>query len=164
MSFRSGRHFLHVPGPTNVPERIRRATARPTIDHRGPDFARMGKQILEDLQWVFGTSGPVFVFPSSATGCWEAALVNTLSPGDRVLGFDLGFFADGWTAVARSLGLEVDVLPGDWRSGLDPSALDCSARASPAITGQGCRRPIETLMPSPRSRSRRGCGRSAAAR
>ena len=124
MTFRSGRHFLQVPGPTNVPDRVLRAMSRPTIDHRGPDFGRMGEEILQDLQWVFRTTGPVFVFPSSATGCWEAALVNTLSPGDKVLSLDQGFFADGWRGVARRLGLEVEVVPGDWRLGVDPAAVE----------------------------------------
>jgi len=124
VTFRSGRHFLQVPGPTNVPERVLRAMNRPTIDHRGPDFARMATEILKDLQWVFRASGPVFVFPSSATGCWEASLVNTLSPGDKVLTCDQGYFADGWRATAERMGLEVDIVPGDWRCGVDPAAVE----------------------------------------
>ena len=131
MTFRSGRHFLQLPGPTNVPDRVLRAMSRPTIDHRGPDFGRMGKEILQDLQWVFRTTDPVFVFASSATGCWEAALVNTLSPGDKVLSLDQGFFADGWRAVARRLALEVEVVPGDWRLGVDPAAVEARLAEDP---------------------------------
>ena len=118
MAFRSGRHFVQIPGPTNVPDRVLRAMNRPMIDHRGPDFAHLGKAILQDLQWVFRTSAPVFAFPSSATGCWEAALVNTLSPGDRVLMLDHGFFAANWQKVAARFDLTIDFLPCDWRRGI----------------------------------------------
>jgi alanine-glyoxylate transaminase / serine-glyoxylate transaminase / serine-pyruvate transaminase len=121
---RSGRHFLQIPGPTNVPDRILRAMDRPTIDHRGPDFARLGAGILEDLKAVFRTSGPVVVYPSSGTGAWEAALVNTLSPGDRVLMAETGHFASLWHAMAERLGLEVTMLPGDWRHGVDPEQIE----------------------------------------
>jgi alanine-glyoxylate transaminase / serine-glyoxylate transaminase / serine-pyruvate transaminase len=117
---RSGRHFLQIPGPTNVPDRILRAMDRPTIDHRGPEFARLAAGIFEDLPPVFRTSGPVVVYPSSGTGAWEAALVNTLSPGDRVLMAETGHFALLWCEMARRLGLEVELLPGDWRHGVDP--------------------------------------------
>ena len=105
MSHRSGRHFLQIPGPTNVPDRVLRAIDAPTIDHRGPDFARLGLEVLDGLRHVFQTSGPVVVYPSSGTGAWEAALVNTLSPGDRVLAFETGHFATLWRAMAERLGL-----------------------------------------------------------
>jgi alanine-glyoxylate transaminase/serine-glyoxylate transaminase/serine-pyruvate transaminase len=123
MRQRSGRHFLQIPGPTNVPDRILRAMDRPTIDHRGPEFARLAAGILEDLRPVFRTSGPVVIYPSSGTGAWEAALVNTLSPGDRVLMAETGHFAMLWCDMARRLGLEVELLPGDWRHGVDPEQI-----------------------------------------
>jgi alanine-glyoxylate transaminase / serine-glyoxylate transaminase / serine-pyruvate transaminase len=121
---RSGRHFLQIPGPTNVPDRILRAMDRPTIDHRGPEFARLAAGILEDLRPVFRTSGPVVIYPSSGTGAWEAALVNTLSPGDRVLMAETGHFAMLWCDMARRLGLDVELLPGDWRHGVDPEQIE----------------------------------------
>jgi alanine-glyoxylate transaminase / serine-glyoxylate transaminase / serine-pyruvate transaminase len=120
---RSGRHFLQIPGPTNVPDRILRAIARPTIDHRGPEFARLAAGILEDLKPVFRTSGPVVIYPSSGTGAWEAALINTLSPGDPVLMAETGYFASLWCDMARRLGLDVELLPGDWRRGVDPEQV-----------------------------------------
>ncbi len=120
MAHRSGRHFLQIPGPTNVPDRVLRAIDAPTIDHRGPDFARLGLEVLEGLRGVFKTSGPVVVYPASGTGAWEAALVNTLSPGDRVLAFETGHFATLWRAMAERLGLEVQWVEGDWRHGADP--------------------------------------------
>jgi alanine-glyoxylate transaminase/serine-glyoxylate transaminase/serine-pyruvate transaminase len=123
MSFPSGRHFLQIPGPTNVPDRILRAMARPTIDHRGPEFARLGQEVLEGLKDIFQTSGPVVIYPSSGTGAWEAALVNTLSPGDRVLMFETGHFATLWRDLATRLGLFVDFVAGDWRRGVDPAAV-----------------------------------------
>lgn len=124
MTTRSGRHFLQLPGPTNVPERVRRAMDRAVIDHRGPEFAELTLAVLEDLKPVFRTDGTVFVFPSSATGAWEAALVNTLAPGDGVLAFDRGFFADKWAEVADRLGLDVDLVPGDWRAGVEPQLVE----------------------------------------
>ena len=126
MRHRSGRHFLQIPGPTNVPDRILRAMDRPTIDHRGPDFAKLAAGILEDLKAVFQTSGPVIIYPSSGTGAWEAALVNTLSPGDRVLMSETGHFATLWCEMARRLGLEVELLPTDWRHGADPERIEAS--------------------------------------
>ncbi|MEU9207616.1 aminotransferase class V-fold PLP-dependent enzyme [Streptomyces sp. NPDC048415] len=123
MTTRSGRHFLQIPGPTSVPDRVLRAIAQPTIDHRGPDFAELGLDVLERVKPVFGTSGPVIIFPSSGTGAWEAALVNTLSPGDRVLAFETGHFATLWRGMAEDLGLEVDFVPGDWRRGVDPKVV-----------------------------------------
>jgi alanine-glyoxylate transaminase/serine-glyoxylate transaminase/serine-pyruvate transaminase len=124
MAAHSGRHFLQIPGPTNVPERILRALSRPTVDHRGPELARLGKDILEGLRRVFRTSGPVVVYPGSGTGAWEAALVNTLSPGDRVLMFETGHFATLWGEVAARFGLVVELVPGDWRSGVDPARVE----------------------------------------
>ncbi|WP_327139953.1 pyridoxal-phosphate-dependent aminotransferase family protein [Nocardia sp. NBC_01327] len=123
MSAQSGRHFLQIPGPTNVPDRVLRAIAQPTIDHRGPDFAELTLDLLVRTKPVFGTSGPVVIYPSSGTGAWEAALVNTLSPGDRVLAFETGHFASLWRDMAERLGLIVEFVPGDWRRGADPAAL-----------------------------------------
>jgi alanine-glyoxylate transaminase / serine-glyoxylate transaminase / serine-pyruvate transaminase len=120
---RSGRHFLQIPGPTNVPDRVLRAIDAPTIDHRGPDFARLGLELLEGMQAIFRTDGPVVIYPSSGTGAWEAALVNTLSPGDRVLAFETGHFATLWRAMAERLGLQVEWVRGDWRHGVDPDRV-----------------------------------------
>src|SRR5213079_3080188 len=119
----SGRHFLQIPGPTNVPDRILRALDYPTIDHRGPEFARMTLEILEGLKSIFQTTGPVVIFLASGTGAWEAALVNTLSPGNRVLMFETGHFATLWRHMAERLGLVVDFVAGDWRSGARPDAI-----------------------------------------
>ncbi len=120
----SGRHFLQIPGPTNVPDRVLRAMARPTTDHRGPEFARLALDVLDRVKAAFKTSGPVILFPSSGTGCWEAALANTLSPGDKVLMFETGQFAALWRDVAVAFGLEVDFVPGDWRQGADPAVAE----------------------------------------
>jgi alanine-glyoxylate transaminase/serine-glyoxylate transaminase/serine-pyruvate transaminase len=119
-----GRHFLQIPGPTNVPDRVLRAVAQPTIDHRGPAFARLGREVLDGLQRVFQTSSPVVIFPSSGTGAWEAALANTLSPGDKVLMFETGYFAVLWRDMAERLGLIVDFVPGDWRHGVDAAIVE----------------------------------------
>ncbi len=123
-TLQAGRHFLQIPGPTNVPDRILRAMERPTIDHRGPEFGHLGREVLDGLKQVFRTSRPVIVYPSSGTGAWEAALVNTLSPGDRVLMYETGHFATLWRAMAERLGLEVEFVPGDWRHGVDPAAVE----------------------------------------
>lgn len=123
MSPRGGRHHLQVPGPTNVPDRVLSALARPTLDHRGPVFAEVTRRVLRQLSEVFQTASPVVVYPSSGTGAWEAALVNTVSPGDRVLAVETGHFAVLWSDLARRLGLVVDLLPGDWRTGVDPDRL-----------------------------------------
>lgn len=125
-SRRAGRHFLQIPGPTNVPDRILRAIDRPTIDHRGPDFERLARSVLDGLRSIFRTSGPVIVYPASGTGAWEAALVNTLSPGDRVLMAETGHFATLWCELARRLGLEVVLLAGDWRTGVDPARIEAA--------------------------------------
>ena len=120
----SGRHFLQIPGPTNVPDRILRAIERPTMDHRGPEFGRLGKRVLEGLRDIFRTHGNVLIFPSSGTGAWEAALVNTLSAGDTVLISETGHFSTLWSEMARRLGLDVEVLDGDWRTGADPARIE----------------------------------------
>jgi alanine-glyoxylate transaminase/serine-glyoxylate transaminase/serine-pyruvate transaminase len=124
MSHRSGRHFLQIPGPTNVPERVLRAIDRPTIDHRGPDFGALGRRVLEGLQHIFKTRNPVVIFPASGTGAWEAALVNTLSAGDRILMYETGHFAALWHRMATRLGLEPELIPGDWRRGVDAAAIE----------------------------------------
>ena len=124
MTFRSGRHFLQVPGPSNVPERILRAMAAPTIDHRGPEFRALARDVLDGLAGVIGTRQPVVIYPASGTGAWEAALANTLSPGDHVLMAETGHFATVWKQVARQLGLEPIFLPGDWRRGVDAAAVE----------------------------------------
>jgi len=132
MVSKSGRHFLQIPGPTNVPDRVLRALSRPTIDHRGPEFARLAREVLTGLQQVFKTSGPVVIFPSSGTGAWEAALVNTLSPNDTVLMCETGHFATLWKNMAVRLGLRVDFIPGDWRSGVDPDLVETKLREDTA--------------------------------
>lgn len=124
MSSTSGRHFLQVPGPTNVPDRIIRAMARPTIDHRGPEFAALTLEILPRLQGVFNTTGPVLIYPGSASGGWEASLTNTLSAGDKILMFDSGFFAGNWETIARRFGLDVEIIACDWRLGIDPNTIE----------------------------------------
>ena len=125
----AGRHFLQIPGPTNVPERVLRALATPTVDHRGPDFARLAKEVLTGLRRIFQTNGPIVIYPSSGTGAWEASLVNTLSPGDTVLMFETGHFAVLWKGVAERLGLSVDFVPGDWRTGVDPAVIEAKLTA-----------------------------------
>ena len=128
MAYRSGRHFLQIPGPTNVPDRVLRAMDNATIDHRGPEFGRLGLEIFEGLKEVFQTRQPVVIFPASGTGAWEAALVNTLSPGDRVLMFETGHFASLWQRMAARLGVSVDLVPTDWRRGVDPAAVEAKLR------------------------------------
>jgi alanine-glyoxylate transaminase / serine-glyoxylate transaminase / serine-pyruvate transaminase len=123
--YRPGRHFLQIPGPTNVPDRILRAMDRPTIDHRGTEFAALGKECLEGLKEVFQTvAGQIFIYPASGTGGWEAAIVNTLSPGDHVLMFETGHFSTLWRGVAEKFGLVVDYVAGDWRRGIDPAVVE----------------------------------------
>ncbi|CAB3889412.1 Serine--glyoxylate aminotransferase [Achromobacter anxifer] len=128
----SGRHFLQIPGPTNVPDRVLRAIDQPTIDHRGPEFGALGLAVLEGVKHVFQTQSPVVIFPSSGTGAWEAALVNTLSPGDRVLMVETGHFASLWRKLAGRLGLEVDFLEGDWRHPVDAAAIAARLAADSA--------------------------------
>jgi alanine-glyoxylate transaminase / serine-glyoxylate transaminase / serine-pyruvate transaminase len=118
-----GRHFLQIPGPTPIPERVLRAIDMPVIDHRGPAFQKLSKRVLEKVKTVFQTKNPVIIFPSSGTGGWEAALVNTLSPGDRVLMFETGQFAALWNVMAKSLGLKPEFIESDWRIGADPAQI-----------------------------------------
>ncbi len=122
--FHTGRHFLQIPGPTNVPDRVLRAIAMPVIDHRGPEFSLLGQEIIAGMKRIFGTKENVVVYPSSGTGAWEASLVNTLSPGERVLMFETGHFATLWRQMAARLGLEVEFVPGDWRRGVDPALVE----------------------------------------
>jgi alanine-glyoxylate transaminase/serine-glyoxylate transaminase/serine-pyruvate transaminase len=151
-----GRHFLQIPGPTNVPDRVLHAIAEPTIDHRGPDFAELGHTVLTGLRRVFRTSGPVIVFPASGTGAWEAALVNTLSPGDAVLMVRTGWFATLWHEMATRLGLLPILLETDWRRGADPAAIEAALRQDAAHriravcvvhneTSTGCTSPIAAV-------------------
>jgi len=118
-----GRHFLQIPGPTNVPERVLRAMDRATMDHRGPEFQKLGQEVLANLLPIFRTRQPVIIFPASGTGAWEAALVNTLSPGDRVLMYETGHFATLWRGLAQRLGLTPEFITSDWRRGADPQAI-----------------------------------------
>ena len=123
MTFKSGRHFLQIPGPSNVPDRILHAIGHPTIDHRGPEFQKISEEVLLGCRRIFKTSGPVLIFPTSGTGAWEASLINTLSPGDKVLMFETGHFATIWANMARKYGLEVDFVPTNWRHGADPQIV-----------------------------------------
>jgi alanine-glyoxylate transaminase/serine-glyoxylate transaminase/serine-pyruvate transaminase len=120
----SGRHFLQIPGPTNVPDRVLRAMNRPVIDHRGPEFAKLAGDMLDSLRAIFQTSGPVVMYPASGTGAWEAAIVNTLSPGDRVLMFETGHFSQLWRQLAERFGIKVEYVPGTWRRGADPAEVE----------------------------------------
>ena len=130
MTRKAGRHFLQIPGPTNVPDRVLRAIDFPTMDHRGPEFATLGKEVLAGMKRVFkSTKGEIVIYPASGTGAWEAALVNTLSPGDRVVMYETGHFATLWQKMAAKLGLEVDFIAGDWRRGADPEAIERKLRA-----------------------------------
>ena len=119
-----GRHFLQIPGPSSVPDRILNAISRQVIDHRGPDFAELGTRVLEGLKTVFKTESNVFVFPASGTGAWEAALVNVLSPGDKVLMYETGHFATLWKSMAQRLGLNAQFIDGNWRGGVDPEKIE----------------------------------------
>ena len=123
-SIHTGRHFLQIPGPTNVPDRVLQAIAMPTIDHRGPEFAALGQEVVAGMKRVFQTGDTVVIYPSSGTGAWEAALSNTLSPGDAVIMFETGHFATLWRQMASRLGLEVEFVPGDWRHGVDPAVVE----------------------------------------
>lgn len=128
----AGRHFLQIPGPSAVPDRILSAIGRQTIDHRGPDFAAVGKKALDGMKSIFKTAQNVFIFPSSGTGAWEAALVNTTSPGDKVLMFETGHFAMMWSKMARKIGLEPEVIEGDWRGGAEPDRIEARLREDTA--------------------------------
>ncbi|MGF1552116.1 MAG: pyridoxal-phosphate-dependent aminotransferase family protein [Paracoccaceae bacterium] len=120
----AGRHFLQIPGPTNVPDRVLRAMDYPTIDHRGPRFAEIGARALDGMKTIFKTGGQVVIYPASGTGAWEAALVNTLSPGDRVLMCETGHFATLWKRLAERLGLVTEFIETDWRTGADEPAIE----------------------------------------
>jgi alanine-glyoxylate transaminase/serine-glyoxylate transaminase/serine-pyruvate transaminase len=124
MSYQAGRHFLQIPGPTNTPLPVLSAIARPTIDHRGPEFGKLGREVLSAIRTIFKTSKPVIIYPASGTGAWEAALVNTLSPGDKVLMFETGWFSTLWNKMASRLGVEAEVIKGDWRNGVDAGAIE----------------------------------------
>ena len=125
----TGRHFLQIPGPTNVPDRVLRAMNRSVIDHRGVEFAKIGTEVLEGLRSVFQTAGPVVLYPASGSGAWEAAIVNTLSPGDRVLLFETGHFSQLWRNVAEKFGVQVEYIPGNWRRGANPADLEARLAA-----------------------------------
>jgi alanine-glyoxylate transaminase / serine-glyoxylate transaminase / serine-pyruvate transaminase len=151
-----GRHFLQIPGPTNVPDRVLQAIAEPTIDHRGPEFAELGRSVLTGLKRVFRTSGLIAIFPASGTGAWEAALVNTLSPGDKVVMSRTGWFASLWSEMAKRLGLDPILIETDWRRGADPAAIEAALRADEARriravcvvhneTSTGCVSPIKAI-------------------
>jgi alanine-glyoxylate transaminase / serine-glyoxylate transaminase / serine-pyruvate transaminase len=129
MSRPSGRHFLQIPGPTNVPDRVLRAIDHPTIDHRGPEFQALGKEVLEGIKGIFQTKQPVIIYPASGTGAWEAALVNTLSPGDKVLMVETGQFATLWHKMAAKLGLQPEFIAGDWRHGVDAAQVEARLKA-----------------------------------
>jgi alanine-glyoxylate transaminase/serine-glyoxylate transaminase/serine-pyruvate transaminase len=123
-NYQPGRHFLQIPGPSNVPDRVLRAMAQPVMDHRGPDFPALTHRVMEKLAAVFKTTSPVIIYPASGTGGWESSLLNTLSPGDKVLAFETGHFATLWKNVADKLGLGVDFVPGDWRHGIDHAIVE----------------------------------------
>ena len=123
-NIRPGRHFLQIPGPTNVPDRVLRAMDYPTIDHRGPDFAELGLRVLDRIKLIFKTSEPVIIFPASGTGAWEAAIVNTLSAGDKILMFETGHFSTLWYDIEEKFKLEIDFVKGDWRTGVDPNIVE----------------------------------------
>ncbi len=124
MSYQAGRHFLQIPGPTNTPLPVLAAIAKPTIDHRGPEFGMLGREVLSGIRTIFKTTKPVIIYPSSGTGAWEAAIVNTLSPGDKVLMFETGWFSTLWNKMAGRLGIEAEFIKGDWRQGVDASAIE----------------------------------------
>jgi alanine-glyoxylate transaminase/serine-glyoxylate transaminase/serine-pyruvate transaminase len=128
----AGRHFLQIPGPTPVPDRILRAMDMPTIDHRGPEFQRLGKRVLDGLKTIFKCAGPVMIYPASGTGAWEAALSNALSPGDRVLMYETGHFATLWKNMALKLGLAPEFISSDWRAGADPKAIEARLKEDTA--------------------------------
>jgi alanine-glyoxylate transaminase/serine-glyoxylate transaminase/serine-pyruvate transaminase len=134
MAHRAGRHFLQIPGPTNVPDRVLRAIDMPTMDHRGPEFGALGLEVLDGLKHVFQTRQHVVIYPASGTGAWEAALVNTLSPGDKVLMFETGHFATLWQKMATKLGLSPEFVTTDWRRGADPAAVEAKLREDKAHT------------------------------
>ena len=156
----SGRHFLQIPGPTNVPDRILQAIAAPTIDHRGPEFFQLAKEVVAGMKRVFQTQESVVIYPSSGTGAWEAALSNSLSPGDRVLMFETGHFASLWRAMAARLGLEIDFVPGDWRHGVDPAQVERHSRPTAPIRSKRCASSITKPRPASQAASPRSAPQS----
>src|ERR1700690_2836505 len=152
----AGRHFLQIPGPTPLPDRVLRAMDTPLIDHRGPEFAKLGRRCLDGIKSIFKTTNPVIIYTATGTGAWEAALVNTLSPGDRVLMFETGQFATQWKTMAEKLGLKPEFIPGDWRTGADAAAIEEHLRKDKAYaikavcvlhneTATGCLSPIDQI-------------------
>src|SRR5919205_2862282 len=155
-SRKAGRHFLQIPGPSPVPDRILRAMDTPVIDHRGPEFAKLGKRALEGIKTIFKTTNPVIIYTATGTGAWEGALVNTLSPGDRVLMVETGQFATLWRNMAVKLGLKPELIPTDWRIGADPAAIEARLREDKGHeikavcilhneTSTGCLSPIKEI-------------------
>ena len=134
MSYQPGRHFLQIPGPTNCPLPVLAAVAKPTIDHRGEEFGHLGLEVLAGIRTVFKTAKPVVIYPTSGTGAWEAALVNTLSPGDRILMVETGWFSTLWNKMTTALGFEADVIGGDWRTGVDAGQVEAKLRADTSHT------------------------------
>ncbi len=136
---RAGRHFLQIPGPSPVPDRILRAMAMPVLDHRGPDFQKLGHRVLSGIKTIFKTKNPVIIYPASGTGAWEAALANVLSPGDHVLMFETGHFASLWKAMATKLGVNAEFIPSDWRAGVDANQIEARLKAyTPHTTNAVC--------------------------
>src|SRR6476646_7896412 len=128
----AGRPFLQIPGPTPVPDRILRAMDMPVIDHRGPEFGKLGKRVLDGIKTIFKCAGPVIIYPASGTGAWEAALANTMSPGDKVLMYETGHFASLWKGMAVKLGLDPEFIASDWRSGADPAKIEARLKEDKA--------------------------------
>jgi alanine-glyoxylate transaminase/serine-glyoxylate transaminase/serine-pyruvate transaminase len=122
-NYKPGKHFLQLPGPSNVPDRILRAMDFPTIDHRGPDFTVLANECLNGMKTIFKTKSDVVIYPASGTGAWEAALVNTLNEGDLVLMVETGHFASLWQTMALKLGVKTEFLETDWRRGVEPQKL-----------------------------------------
>ena len=152
----AGRHFLQIPGPTPLPDRVLRAMDTPIIDHRGPEFAKLAKRCLDGVKTIFKTTNPVIIYTATGTGAWEAALVNTLSPGDRVLMFETGQFSTLWKVMAEKLGLKPEFIKGDWRTGADPAKIEEHLRKDKGHeikavcvlhneTATGCLSPIEAI-------------------
>src|SRR3978361_182821 len=152
----AGRHFLQIPGPTPVPDRVLRAMDMPVIDHRGPEFGKLGRRVLDGIKTIFRCAGPVVIYPASGTGAWEAALVNTLSPGDHVLMVETGHFANLWKSLATKLGLAPELIPTDWRRGapagaVEPRPRDDKGHAIKAVcvvhneTSTGCVTHVEEI-------------------
>jgi len=141
----AGRHFLQIPGPSPVPDRILRAIDMPVIDHRGPGFADLGHRVLSGIKRIFKTTQPVIIYPSSGTGAWEAALVNTMSPGDKLLMVETGHFASLWQALAEKLGLQATLIETDWRRGADPDLIEQCLRADMDATGHPALLLVDTI-------------------